>query len=275
MLVLLWAGPPAPGSGPLARAYRGMLDLEGGRPALRRCEGAWRHYGEVVLNRKSKILELAAARLRGAGAGAQAAVLGCGMDSLSMELACLVPGAAVYDVDRRGMGLKRRLVDAAARSLGGAAAAAAGRIRCVPADLEDARGVGAALRGSGWDPGLPTVAVAEGVSYYIPRRSLSGLAALFGTPGLTNSLVLEYLVPRGSVEAGRAGIPDAVFDALLGDGASARLVRYDAAGALSCAGRARLESRFTMRQMELDRTGRNEHFAGERSGWIEVCLLAV
>jgi len=284
-LILLWARPPVHTS-PAARAYLRLLDLSDGEELLRRCDAIWRHYGEVIKNRKRQILNLVldAASRR---SGSQIVIFGSGMDALSLEAASAVPDASVYEVDHDGMDEKRQLI---ARCAGGNAGS---RIRCITAELGDTDAVMGSLRSSGWRQSRPSILVFEGISYWVSERSLSDLISGFRTPDLSNTLVLEYLVHRSRIADGRASIPDRIFAevqneirAESGAGSpvtprrrrpdSADIARYDAERIQGLLGHAAtVTDRFTLREMELGRTGRNTHFGTDQSGWIEVCRASI
>jgi len=277
-LILLWARPPVHTS-PAARAYLKRLDLSGGEELLSRCDRIWPQYGEVIKNRKSQILRLV---LNEAGGRRkpQVVVFGSGMDALSLEVASEIDGVTVYEVDRDGMDAKQRLI---ARCAGRGVSS---RIRCITADLVDADSVMAALRGNGWQASVPSILVFEGVSYWIPQSSLFGLISRFGTSDRSNTLVLEYLVHGDCIADGRARIPEMVFEEVRKEirsetvqsrrGQAPGPARYDAAriqGLLG--GAAAVTDRFTLRDMERGRIGRNVYFGTDESGWIEVCRAAL
>ena len=248
-----------------SRAYLDLLDLEAGRGLMEECDRVWPHFGELIKNRKRRILDsvLGAAGPEGAG---QVAIFGSGMDALSVELASRAPGITVYDADIANMDLKGRLI----RQAGGGLADS---IRCVTADMSDADGVVSALEGSGWDASEPSVLVFEGISYYLAEDDLWGLIAKFVTKGLRNTLLLEYLVRRQDITHGRSDIPDLAFGTIQkAVGHKFHIARYGPGEIEERIGRlgGRMVRRHTMRDMEKDRTGGNAHFGTDGSGWIEI-----
>lgn len=270
MAVMIWArGEATPSAG--ARRYVGAINTDGGRGMVERCEGIWPHYGEVIRNRKHHIAWLAMRYLRGGRIG-QAVILGAGLDPLSVEIAARTGCAVVsYEIDRNAARLKARMVAEASPG-------AAGCIRHVRADLS--RGpeqVAGALAGRGWRADMPSLVVAEGISYYLPKRALRGLLGLFRTRDRSGRIILEYLRDAGSISAGRAGIPDAVFGEFVRGAGIGGLARYSDAQAAGLvaggAGRVRGSGLRTAgpRAMERRRTSGNRLFADDRSGWIAVC----
>lgn len=289
-LVLRWADGKAHTSAP-AQRFLGMLDLGPGEGIMRECDRFWPHYPEVIRNRKSCVLDLALDCIENDGTR-QVVILGAGMDALSIEL-CSRLDCAVFDVDSAGMGRKERLVGALTRDLRGA-------LRCITADASDHSSVTSGLSGAGWIRDEPSLLVVEGLSYYLTAGDLWGLASGFATARRTNRMILEYLLPTSGIpedlrpvarhpfdlivkEAYESVIPLAAFPMphhppglTAEDSLWAFTTRYgpgDIEARTSELGGAVL-SRHDMRSMEMGRTGRNAVF-GERSGWIEVCKIAL
>ena len=278
MAVAIWArGESVQSAG--AQRYLGMVDIGGGRETVERCERIWPHYGEVIRNRKHCIAGLAMRHLLGGRIG-QAVILGAGLDPLSVEIAertrCAV---ASYEIDLHPPRLKQGWKAEASPG-------AAGCIRLARADLAgDPEAVAAALAEGGWRRGMPSLVVAEGISYYLPEAALRGLLGLFRTRDGSGWIILEYLRDPGSIREDRARIPDAVFAEFIRGARAGGLARYsDGQAARIAAGEdaSRAEGRRGRRRrtgmatigpaaMERGRTGRNRLFADDRSGWIAVC----
>ena len=246
--------------------YLDMMDLSPGEDLIRKCLRIWPHLDQLVKNRKRCILDETLECLSG-GIG-QVVILGSGIDTLSLEVASRTEGVTVYELDTDNMDAKRRLLDEAAPDV-------AGRIRCVTADLgRPSEAVDRAAK-AGWRADLPSVLVLEGVSYYLGERTFWDIIRQFGA-GSENQVILEYLVPSGSIEPGRAHIPDAVFDTI-GEYLSDRLDIYrldhNVVRKRAAELGGRVVRRHTMHTMEIHRTGATRHFPTERSGWIEVCRM--
>ena len=272
--VTIWArGESAQSAG--AKRYLGMVDAGSGREMVERCERIWPHYGEVVRSRKHCVARLAMLHLSGGRIG-QAVILGAGLDPLSVEIAertgCAV---ASYEIDAHPPRLKPGWI---ARASPGAA----GCIRHVRADLAGGtEAVAGALAEEGWRADMPSLVVAEGISYYLPEEALRGLLGMFRTRDGSGRIILEYLRDPGSIRADRARIPDAVFGEFVRGAGVGGLARYSDAQAAGIAagdgggggGVAGVGGMSTIgpAAMERDRTGGNRLFADDRSGWIAVC----
>ncbi len=282
---MIWSRGEALESGDAAR-YMELLGAglrgAGGRIADR-CERVWPHYGEVVRNRKACIKRLAMRCLRG-GRARQVVILGAGLDPLSVEIAALTGySVASYEIDSAGARRKRRLMEEAS-------AAAAGCVRHVTADLEEAgpRRIASALERRGWRADMPTLVVAEGVSYYLRKPTLRSLLAPFragGAGGEPSRAILEYLRDAASIEPEENRIAGAVFGIFAEGAGIGGLSRYsDAEAAALVAGvpaRRAGEEYSDLRaggiatvgpaEMERMRTRRNRLFPSDSAGWIAVC----
>lgn len=283
--VMIWSRGEAIESGD-AELYMELLGARiggAGRRIAARCERVWPHYGEVVRNRKACIKGLAMRCLRG-GRTRQVVILGAGLDPLSVEIAALTGYSAVsYEIDATGARRKRRLMEEAS-------AAAAGCVRHVTADLEEA-GPGritSALERRGWRADMPTLVVAEGVSYYLRKPTLRGLLAPFragGDGAEPSRAILEYLRDAASIAPEGARIADAVFGIFAegtGIGGLSRYTDAEAAalvaglparrpGAGEAARRAGGIATVGPAEMERARTRRNRLFPDDSAGWIAVC----
>lgn len=282
---MIWSRGEALKSGDAAR-YMELLGAglrgAGGRIAAR-CELVWPHYGEVVRNRKACIKGLAMRCLRG-GRTRQVVMLGAGLDPLSVEIAALTGYTAVsYEIDSTGARRKRRLIEEAS-------AAAAGCVRHVTADLEEAgpARIASALERRGWRADMPTLVVAEGVSYYLRKATLRGLLEPFRAGGggaEPSRAILEYLRDAASIEPEGNRIAGAVFGIFAEGTGIGGLFRYSDAEAAALVagvparragaeeGALRAEGIATVGPagMERARTRRNRLFPSDSAGWIAVC----
>jgi len=268
--VMIWARGGAIASDD-AKRYVRMIDTSGGRDIVEKCERVWPHYGEVIRNRKQYVAKLAMRYMSGDWRK-QAVILGAGLDPLSVEIAARTcSSVAVYEIDLNGTGLKRRTIAKASPRT-------AGRIRQVKADLAGSPGqVARAMAKKGWRADRPSLVVAEGISYYLPERSLRGLLDMFRTECGTGRIILEYLRNAGSISADRAHIPDAVFAEFVRGTGIGGLARYSDAQAVDLvaggnAGIPRSAIRTVGPEiMERYRTTGNRLFARDKSGWIAMC----
>ncbi len=265
-LVLLWSGPESYRSRQ-ARRYLELLDLSAGIPLHERCSGIWPHYGEVIKNRKHCIMELMEQCASADGALRQVVVLGAGLAPLGIEWKVRHPSAVVFDLDRTNMELKQRLVSSLGEeSLGG--------MSFIRVDLGAPRLVEERLVEHGYNRQEPTLLVLEGISYYLQPDIVRQLVLLFRHPGRRTRAIVEYLKPEWVILAERREIPGRVFGVIRDTCGHPRITRFTTADIASWPGVELLATR-TMSDMERVRTGRNEHFPSDESGWIELSLLAL
>ena len=135
---------------------------------------------------------------------------------------------------------------------------------------------------------MPTLVVAEGVSYYLRKATLRSLLAPFregGAGGEPSRAILEYLRDAASIDPEGARIAGAVFGIFAEGTGIGGLSRYsDAEAAALLAGvpaRRAGEEYSALRaegiatvgpaEMERMRTRRNRLFPSDSAGWIAVC----
>jgi O-methyltransferase involved in polyketide biosynthesis len=125
-------------------------------------------------------------RLQREGKSGQVVILAAGLAPLSVEIANLFPASAVFDVDIHNMREKQEL-------LGGRAS----NIAFCECDITDIEKLDSALAGEGFRKGEPTIAVLEGILYYLTPDALRNIlkylsenqAAVVGEFGLKPELV--------------------------------------------------------------------------------------
>jgi hypothetical protein len=265
-LVLLWSGPESYSSRE-ARRYLELLDLGAGIPLHERCSGIWPHYGEVIKNRKHCIMELMEQCAEADGDLRQVVVLGAGLAPLGVEWKARHPSAGVFDLDGANMELKRRLVSSLEENtLGG--------MNFIRVDLGAPGLVGERLVEHGWNRQEPTLLVLEGISYYLRPDVVRQLVLLFRHPERRTRAIVEYLKPVRAISAERRRIPGRVFGVICDTCGHFRITRFSGADIASWPAVELLTTR-TMSDIERARTGGNEHFPSDESGWIELSMLAL
>jgi len=144
---------------PEAQRYFRRLDLSEGEPLLALfSKDEHTMHSHAVSNRKffmkQQIVRFLAS-LPPATAG-QVLILAAGLTPLSLEIASLYPVSRVFDVDRFLMKAKEKLTPPALAN-----------IEFVECDITDVGRLDDGLRAHGFDPAKPTIAVLEGIIYYI------------------------------------------------------------------------------------------------------------
>jgi O-methyltransferase involved in polyketide biosynthesis len=190
-LVLNWTDPKIWQS-PLTAEYMRDLDLGEGQSLLARfSEKENLMHTQTVSCRKFFVKKTVCdflERLQREGRSGQVVILAAGLAPMSVEIANLFPSSAVFDVDLHNMREKKKLLD--------------GRVPNVSfceCDVTDTEKLDAALAGEGFRKGEPTIAVLEGILYYLTPDALRNLsvylsanrATVVGEFGLKPELVNE------------------------------------------------------------------------------------
>ena len=178
---------------PLTSDYMRDLDLSEGQSLLERfsAEENLMHTQTVSCRKffvRKKVCEFLE-RLQREGRRGQVVILAAGLAPMSVEIASLFPSSAVFDVDLHNMREKRQLL--------------AGRVPNIAfcqCDITDIEKLDAELAGAGFRKGEPTIAVLEGILYYLSPDALRN--------------VLSYLSKNQATVVGEFGLkPELVHEA--------------------------------------------------------------
>jgi O-methyltransferase involved in polyketide biosynthesis len=267
-LVMRWALPiyrSGPGSDVFDR-----LDLSSGEKLHRRCSTVCNWYGEVICNRKYFIRQRIEDLVSDAGASCRLVILAAGRSPLALEILASCGGklSGIIEVDISGMAEKQALYASVAPEH-------RRRIRCLTGDLTDGEDIRAMFGDADPDPAVPTIVLAEGISYYLTPDELACILRPFRSPDRSNRAVIEYLVPCRQVALSRRHIPRGIFD-IIGEVCGIPQVwchTPESLAALVNSLDGGIEEVVTMQQMEHFRTAANRYFPTRESGWIE-CAVA-
>lgn len=250
-----------------SQRYMEMLDLTAGQELLKDCTMVWPHLDELVINRKSIILQEVKASIQ--SGVCQVVIFGSGMDALSIEITSLYDTVQVYEVDSHQMEHKQQLVNEVMQDTR--------RITCVAVDLNQPSKVISKITDSGWDKNRPSVLVFEGISYYLEHGVLWEIARMFSSHA-PNHAIVEYMVPKNMIDARRSHIPDGVFGVIQDKlpqnlkvnrfGHDTAIRHVEAIGGLDI-------RRHTMSSIEKSRTGANRFFPTKSSGWMEIVCFNI
>jgi methyltransferase (TIGR00027 family) len=137
-----------------------------------------------AMTERTRFIDEALERAISAGA-AQVLIPGAGLDSHAYRCAELLANARVFEVDRpETLAFKKRRVDEA---LGGPPA----NLTYVPLDLENEE-MPAALARHGYDAGLRTFVILEGVTMYVPEQALRALFRFVASHPKGSSVVFDF-----------------------------------------------------------------------------------
>jgi len=180
-LVLLFTK-PALYDGGAAKRFLGAIDLSAGQDFKSHFKHVWDLMYAGAATRKLRMKQLGQEFLR-KYPSAQVVSLGIGLDPLSIDLAESFPEASFFDVDMSHMDLKAEIN----------AAIDGPSMHFVSANLANPAQLQEALKSQGWHPSEPTLVMAEGITYYVPRAIFAQALAAVRTD--SGALVLEYSLP--------------------------------------------------------------------------------
>ena len=247
----------------LAAEYMRELDLSEGQSLLERFSDEENlMHTQTVSCRKFFVRRTVCEfleRLQREGKSGQVVILAAGLAPLSAEIASLFPESAVFDVDLHNMREKQEL-------LGGRAS----NIAFCECDITDVAKLDATLAAAGFRKGEPTIAVLEGILYYLTPDTLGKIlsylsefkAAAVGEFGLQpESVNKKTRVHLLSAFAKIQGEVNLDFVTFYSDDAITKLLRNAGFGSVSL---------HNFQPMQKERTGDDFPFTAPDSSWIRA-----
>jgi O-methyltransferase involved in polyketide biosynthesis len=247
---------------PLTTEYLCGLDLSEGQSLLERfSEEENLMHTQTVSCRKFFVRKMVCdflERLQREGRSGQVVILAAGLAPMSVEIAGLFPASAVFDVDLHNMREKQEL-------LGGRAP----NIAFCECDITDIEKLDAALAGEGFRKGEPTIAVLEGILYYLTPDALRNVLSYLSENQAT--VVGEFgLKPELVNEVTRVHLLD-VFDKIQGQVNLDFVTFYSdesMKGLLRDAGFGSV-TLHNLQPIQKERTGEEFPFTSPDSSWIK------
>lgn len=241
--------------------YLKQLNLEDGKLLYEQCNEIF-PYSEVIRNRKFGVMHLVKKCMLDNNQDRQIIIAGAGFDALGIELIELYPHIKVFELDQDNMGSKAAIVARLSHELGG-------RISFIEVDLLNIPNVCKKLSLHGWDDLKPTLLVLEGISYYLPTKSIQKLVHAVSP----DALVIEFLKEDEDISAHRLHIPQKVFGLIADLCGLPEINKFNRSQLKKLFNQLSIKDGCSMTQLEKMRTGANTFFPTENSGWIDVCLL--
>jgi hypothetical protein len=268
-LVLLWGGKEAYKSS-LAQKYLKQLDLTSGYELFNECNKVWKYYNEIILNRKLGVFHLTESILNKAPES-QVIILAAGIAPLSLDIIEKFSHSKVFDIDIENMPMKKKLFEEVSEGN------FKNQIEFIESDITDKKGLIKNLKEHGWDKNKKSIIIAEGISYYITEDELWNIFSVFQTKDKSNFIILESRVPSEKVSEDRRYIQEKVWEYLTAALTLKFITRYYDEKVKKYADKISAEvlQKYTMKDIEYLRFGKNEIFAKDNSGWIEVRKLKV
>jgi O-methyltransferase involved in polyketide biosynthesis len=268
-LVLLWGGKDAYKS-KLAQKYLEQLDLSSGYELYDECSKIWEPYHEILRNRKFGIFNFVESILS-ENSDYQVVILAAGIAPLSLDIIEKFPEVKVFDLDIDNMQTKKELFEEVSE----------GRlengIQFIESDITDINILKQNLTEHGWNKNKKSIVIAEGISYYITEDELWNTFSLFQTNDKSNFIILESRVPAEKVCEERRDIQERVWEYLTNALTLKFVTRYYDEKIKEHADKINAEiiQKYTMKDVEKLRFGKNEIFMTDDSGWIEIRKLKV
>lgn len=259
-LVLIWAKDKCYQS-QNAKDYLSLLDLSSGKKLYEECFKIWRFYDEVIINRKFGVLDLISRAIADDENISQIVIAGAGLDALGIEVISSYPHIKVFELDIENMETKSEYVSKVEGIL-------QSQISFSNADLKNRFEVLDKLQASGWNSSKETLLIMEGISYYLTPKTIKELIEIIKP----KRMVFEFLKQKENINSERAKIADRVFGLISHQCNCPDIVRYNYSKIKSSFNLSILRKK-SMRQLEKERTGINNHFPTDELGWIDVCLL--
>lgn len=260
-LVLLWAQQECYKS-KKAKDYLSQLDLEEGKTLYEQCKDACPYYDEVIKNRKFGVFNLIKKSFSNEINIPQLVIAGAGLDALGIEVTEHYPHTKVFEIDSENMDFKSHLFKNSGNK-------STTNIAFIEIDLLNTSCIYESLLVHGWDPMKSTLLILEGISYYIPEKSIQKLVQVIKP----DWIIFEFLKQNEEIATGRREIPIRIFGFISSLCKIPHIVRYNYSKVKKLFNMS-VEAKYSMRRLEEMRTGANGLFPTEYSGWIEVCLLA-
>ena len=251
------------------KQFLDMLDLEHVRAFVEGCLRFWPHYGHLVKNRKSCILNLACDAVAD-GKIRQVIIPGAGLDTLSLEINARHGSCKIFEIDVGHMDTKTAMLRSIDPSIPDS-------IRCITRDLSDTDAVVSSLIEHGWDSKEPSLMILEGISYYLPANTLWKTIGMLGSESHTSQIIMEYLIPYDQISEAMRPIAQYPFDLIANDADIDHITRYDISDIAARAQRigGSILHHYDMNRMQQDRLPGSTLFQPPHAGWIEVCMFSV
>lgn len=238
--------------------YLNALDLSEALPLYEHFNKIWPHSREIIRNRKYAIDHLASQFLS-QQIDSQVIIFAAGLNPLSIELSSKFPNATFFDLDLENMNTKEKLMTELNIK---------NSIRCLSIDLMESENIVTSLGKSGWKRDLPTLIIAEGISYYLPLSSLWKTIDILDA----KALIFEYLLPYEQVDKEMVSYPQETFTSLQIKYKLSSITHYDTELLKRCLEPKKgvLKETLDMHSIEQKRFSKNLYFPKQNSGWIEV-----
>jgi Leucine carboxyl methyltransferase len=246
-----------------AQTYFEALDLSEGKALFNmfdELEGYM--HTQTVTNRKYFVIKHTIAFLnkcQNENKIGQVIILAAGIAPLSVEIASLVPESIVFDIDKYLMIEKEKHLNGICPN-----------IKFIECDITNIELLKGELLKNGWDPEKPAILIMEGITYYLMENDLRNLLAFFAKKNA--GLIADFVLKPEYTHAKNRIFGVEVFRKIK-ESVGLEFVNFygpDYFMALIHECGFENAKRFTMKEIQYDRTGKKDPFDFEEPGWISL-----
>ena len=189
----------------------------------------------------------------------QVIILAAGIDPLSVEVASLYPDSVVFDVDKYSMQEKEKYLNHTCAN-----------IKFIECDITNIKLLEAALVEKGWDKKQPAILIMEGITYYLTENDLRNILIFFAKN--ISNLVCDFgLKPECVDEPNRMhGVE--LRDKIKKSVGLEFMNCYEPGYYMNLIKQCGFKNavRFTMADIQTERTGDISPFEGHEPAWVSL-----
>ena len=167
-----------------SKKYLELLDYSASDDLFNKLNKVWKHYGEVVINRKYSIWELIKSGLK-ENEISQVVILAAGLAPLSLELKINYPELKIFDIDYDLMEIKDQLYNEILPD---------NNVNFIKCDISKTELLFSKLVDFGWDSEKQSIIIYEGISYYLPKETSKEIFNKL-TSNCNDSLIVADIMP--------------------------------------------------------------------------------
>lgn len=255
--VLVMSGSESYKESPTAQEYLSKIDFSDAKKQIDKYLKIYPHYTEIILNRKYIIQKVLFSFFE-ENSNAQLLILGSGLDPLGLLVKDKVPEIKVFEVEKTSVMDKKEIINSIKN---------APELHICEADLSNPVQTEQALKANGYSWDLPTIIVAEGISYYVEKESFWNTVKRVLPKTSTGQLVLEHMIPQEKVAEENRSIAKEVFENLRKDYNIDSYFTYNDTELKEAGAKLGLSllKAWSLKDIEKEKTGKNEFFLKENS----------
>ncbi len=251
-----------------ARKFFDFLDLSSGAELYARCQESCPWYDEVILNRKFMIHSMVRKIIESSTEPCQVILPAAGMSPLALQLVTEFDEKqlpSILEIDIEGMAEKSRMYQQIVPREQNRFISMSGDIT----RIEDLVRVGETT-----NPHWKTILVLEGITYYLTAEEIEIIIRHLTRQGTNSTVIVEYMQPCSEISGERRKYPREIFRHIREHCSQQSIYSYsqEEIASIIRSGGGDTPHHFSMKEMEAERTGRNEYFRSDEDGWIWCCV---